>query len=57
MNPRASVWDVLALPTGDVRGRPYEERRVLMLDVVAGLPEGSPIQAVSATEDVEIAQV
>nr|WP_237552351.1 hypothetical protein [Streptomyces sp. SID5789] len=51
------VWDVLSLPTGDVRGRPYEERRGLMLDVVAGLPEGSPIQAVSATEDVEVARV
>ncbi|MFE0929283.1 DNA ligase [Streptomyces mutabilis] len=51
------VWDVLALPTGDVRSRPYEERRALMLDVVAGLPEGSSIQAVSATEDVEIARV
>ncbi|MFE6632194.1 DNA ligase [Streptomyces rochei] len=56
-NPRASVWDVLALPTGDMRGRPYEERRALMLDMVAGLPEGSPIQAVSATEDVEVARV
>lgn len=55
-NPSASVWDVLSLPTGDVRGRPYEERRALMLDVVAGLPEGSPIQAVSATEDVEVAR-
>nr|WP_237283532.1 hypothetical protein [Streptomyces alfalfae] len=51
------VWDVLALSTGDVRGRPYEERRALMLDMVAGLPEGSPIQAVSATEDVEVARV
>ncbi|MGM9348277.1 ATP-dependent DNA ligase [Streptomyces salinarius] len=56
-NLRASVWDVLSLPTGDVRGRPYEERRALMLDMVAGLPEGSPIQAVSATEDVEVARV
>ncbi|WP_435271957.1 hypothetical protein [Streptomyces parvulus] len=51
------VWDVLSLPAGDVRGRPYEERRALMLDMVAGLPEGSPIQAVSATEDVEVARV
>ncbi len=50
------VWDVLSLPTGDVRARPYEER-ALMLDMVAGLPEGSPIQAVSATEDVEVARV
>ncbi|WP_437033413.1 ATP-dependent DNA ligase [Streptomyces sp. enrichment culture] len=40
-----------------MRSRPYEERRALMLYVVAGLPEGSPIQAVSATEDVEVARV
>ncbi|MET7816078.1 DNA ligase [Streptomyces sp. NPDC005395] len=50
------VWDLLALPTGDVRARPYEERRALMLDVLAGLPSPSPIQAVSATDDVEVAQ-
>ncbi|MFH9819651.1 DNA ligase [Streptomyces sp. NPDC017230] len=51
------VWDVLALPTGDVRARPYEERRAMMLDVLAGLPSPSPIQAVSATDDVEVARV
>ncbi|MFD6597673.1 ATP-dependent DNA ligase [Streptomyces coelicoflavus] len=56
-NPRASVWDVLALPTGDVRARPYEQRRALILDVLAGLPSPSPIQAVSATDDVEVARV
>lgn len=51
------VWDVLALPTGDVRARPYEQRRALMLDVVGALPRPSPIQAVSATDDVEVARV
>ncbi|WP_253914108.1 ATP-dependent DNA ligase [Streptomyces mayonensis] len=57
-NPSASVWDVPALPTGDVRARPYEERRAMMLDVLGGgLPSPSPIQAVSATDDVEVARV
>ncbi|WP_030405270.1 MULTISPECIES: DNA ligase [unclassified Streptomyces] len=51
------VWDVLALPTGDVRARPYEQRRPLMLDVLAGLPSPSPIRVVSATDDVEVARV
>ncbi|MFB6768533.1 MULTISPECIES: hypothetical protein [unclassified Streptomyces] len=27
-----------------------------MLDVVTGLPEGSPVQAVSATDDVQVAR-
>lgn len=52
------VWDILQLPGGeDVRGRPYEWRRGAMLDVLAGLPGPSPIQAVSATDDVEVAEV
>ncbi|MBC9729670.1 DNA ligase [Streptomyces sp. TRM68367] len=51
------VWDVLALPTGDVRSRPYEYRRGAMLDVLAGLPSPSRIQAVSATDDAEVAEV
>jgi bifunctional non-homologous end joining protein LigD len=50
------VWDVLALPTGDVRGRPYVERRAMMLGVLAGLPSPSPIQAVAATDDLSPAQ-
>ncbi|MFI0141546.1 ATP-dependent DNA ligase [Streptomyces luteogriseus] len=49
------VWDVLALPTGDVRGRPYVDRRAMLLDVLAGLPSPSPIQAVSATDDLSVA--
>ncbi|MEU5145120.1 hypothetical protein [Streptomyces sp. NPDC021139] len=51
------VWDVLSLPMGDVRARPYEERRAMMLDVLAALPSPSPIQAVSAADDVEVARV
>ncbi|MFE1849899.1 DNA ligase [Streptomyces sp. NPDC059489] len=50
------VWDVLALPGRDMRGRPYEERRAAMLDVVGGLPEPSRIQAVSASDDPDVAR-
>jgi bifunctional non-homologous end joining protein LigD len=50
------VWDVLALPSGDVRARPYAERRGLLLDVLESVSRPSPIQAVSATDDVEVAQ-
>ncbi|MYR58318.1 DNA ligase, partial [Streptomyces sp. SID625] len=50
------VWDVLALPTGDVRARPYEWRRAAMLDVLAGLPSPTRIQAVSASDDREVAR-
>ncbi|MFE3033074.1 DNA ligase [Streptomyces canus] len=50
------VWDVLQLPAGDVRGRPYTERRAMLLDVLAGLPSPSSIQAVSATDDPEVAR-
>lgn len=50
------VWDVLALPTGDVRARPYTWRRAALLDLVANLPDPSPIQAVSATADLALAQ-
>ena len=47
------VWDALQLPVpvGDVRARPYRERRAVLLDVLSGLPADSPIQAVSATSD------
>ncbi|WP_406178081.1 DNA ligase [Streptomyces canus] len=49
------VWDVLALPSGDVRGRPYVDRRAMMLDVLSGLASPSRIQAVSATDDLSVA--
>ncbi|MGW1137209.1 ATP-dependent DNA ligase [Streptomyces zhihengii] len=50
------VWDVLVHPQlGNVRGRPYSERRQLLLDLVGDL--GPPIQAVPATDDYETAMV
>lgn len=49
-----AVWDVLAHPElGDVRGRPYTERRALLLDLLHDVPP--PIQAVPATDDPEVA--
>ncbi|MER5888899.1 hypothetical protein ABT160_34160 [Streptomyces sp. NPDC001941] len=51
-----AVWDLLAHPVhGDVRPRPYTERRALLLDVLSGL--GPPIQPVPATDDRETALV
>ncbi|MGP4012495.1 hypothetical protein [Streptomyces sp. 4N124] len=47
---------MLALPSGDVRGRPYVEQRAMMLGVLAGLPLPSRIQAVSATDEPSVAQ-
>ncbi|MEU3244271.1 hypothetical protein [Streptomyces sp. NPDC006875] len=51
------VWDALQLPLpfGDVRARPYRERRAALLDVLSALPANSPIQAVSATNDRHMA--
>ncbi|MFC9499838.1 hypothetical protein [Streptomyces sp. NPDC056982] len=55
-NPRASVWDLLSHPElGDVRSRPYTERRALLLDLLHDVPP--PIQAVPATDDPEVAQL
>ena len=52
-----AVWDILAHPTlGDVRARPYVQRRALLLDVLAEAEIGPPIQAVPATDDPEVAQ-
>lgn len=50
------MWDVLSLPSGDVRARPYTERRGLLLEVLESLSRPSPIQVVSATDDREVAQ-
>ncbi|MET7930504.1 ATP-dependent DNA ligase [Streptomyces sp. NPDC005349] len=45
------MWDVLSHPElGDVRGRPWRERRALLVDLVAELG-GPPIQVVPVTED------
>ncbi|MGW8688101.1 ATP-dependent DNA ligase [Streptomyces sp. NPDC055817] len=50
------TWDLLAHPElGDVRGRPYTERRALLLDLLHDVPP--PIQAVPATDDPEVAQL
>jgi ATP-dependent DNA ligase len=50
-----AVWDLLAHPElGDVRSRPYTERRALLLDLLHDVPP--PVQAVPATDDPEVAQ-
>ncbi|UZI33934.1 DNA ligase [Streptomyces sp. VB1] len=50
-----AVWDVLQHPVeGDVRGRPYTERRALLVGLLAAV--GPPIQAVPATDDYEVAR-
>ncbi|WP_228994364.1 DNA ligase [Streptomyces sp. DH8] len=50
-----AVWDVLQHPVeGDVRGRPYTERRALLVDLLAAV--GPPIQAVPTTDDYEVAR-
>jgi bifunctional non-homologous end joining protein LigD len=53
---RFLVWDVLALPGTDMRDRPYEERRLAMLDVLEGLPSPSRIRAVPASDDPDVAR-
>lgn len=53
-----AAFDLLAHPDpalGDVRGRPYAERRRLMLDLLEHV--GPPIQAVPATDDRETALI
>ncbi|MFI5864609.1 DNA ligase [Streptomyces sp. NPDC051546] len=45
-----AAWDILVHPElGDVRSRPYETRRALLLGVLQEL--GPPLQAVPATDD------
>ncbi|MGA4867171.1 DNA ligase [Streptomyces lavendulocolor] len=51
-----AVWDVLHHPDpelGDVRPRPYVERRRVLLDLLADVPP--PIQVVPATDDYDTA--
>ncbi|MEU1569248.1 DNA ligase [Streptomyces mirabilis] len=45
------AFDALQLPSpnGDIRARPYNERRTALLNLLTGLPANTPIQAVSAT--------
>ncbi|QDN96062.1 DNA ligase [Streptomyces sp. RLB1-9] len=49
------AFDALQLPSGDVRPRPYSERRSALLSLLAELPANTPIQAVSATTDRDTA--
>ncbi|QDO37778.1 DNA ligase [Streptomyces sp. RLB3-17] len=49
------AFDTLQLPSGNVRPRPYNERRPALLNLLTGLPANTPIQAVSATTDRDTA--
>ncbi|MFD6490704.1 ATP-dependent DNA ligase [Streptomyces sp. NPDC060188] len=50
-----AAWDILQHPDlGDVRGRPYTERRGLLLDLLEDVPP--PLQVVPATDDPTVAQ-
>ncbi|MEU5900523.1 ATP-dependent DNA ligase [Streptomyces venezuelae] len=49
------AFDCLMLDGRDLRGRPYLERRQALLDVLE--PLGPPLQAVPATDDLEVARV
>lgn len=54
-NPRASAFDILATPSGDVRGLSYERRCELLEQVLANV--GPPIQPVMTTRDPDEAQL
>jgi ATP-dependent DNA ligase len=51
------AFDALQLPppNGDIRARPYSERRATLLNLLAELPAPTSIQAVSATTDRDTA--
>ncbi|MFE3688176.1 DNA ligase [Streptomyces sp. NPDC059095] len=50
-----AVWDLLAHPElGDIRTLPYTERRRLLLELLENI--APPIQAVPATDDIEVAR-
>ncbi|MFF2432562.1 ATP-dependent DNA ligase [Streptomyces mirabilis] len=51
------AFDALQLPSpnGDMRARPYSERRAALLSLLAELPAPTPIQAVSSTTDRDTA--
>lgn len=51
-----AAWDLIAHPTlGDIRRRPYVERRRLLLEVLAHV--GPPLQATPATDSRETALI
>ncbi|MFF8646546.1 DNA ligase [Streptomyces sp. NPDC015345] len=47
------VWDCLQAGGVDLRGRPYTERRVALLEVLDGVPP--PIQVTPASDDADVA--
>lgn len=49
-----AAFDVLELAGEDVRGRPYERRRALLVDLLS--PLGPPLQPVPMTTDPEVAE-
>ncbi|MFF8934756.1 ATP-dependent DNA ligase [Streptomyces paradoxus] len=55
-NPRASVWDVLLHPEhGDVRARPYDDRRALLVGLLHEHGVQPPLQLVPMTDDPTVA--
>ncbi|MFH8993122.1 ATP-dependent DNA ligase [Streptomyces sp. NPDC017940] len=51
-----AAFDILTHPAhGDIRGRPYLERRALLLQVLEHV--GPPLQPVPATDDIEVARL
>ncbi|MFF8659282.1 ATP-dependent DNA ligase [Streptomyces huasconensis] len=53
-----AVWDLISHPDlGDIRARPYTERRQLLLDLFVAYRVGPPLQPVPATDDPATARV
>lgn len=53
-----AAWDILLHPDhGDVRARPYEARRALLLDLFQDYDVRPPIQAVPMTDDPDVAMI
>lgn len=53
-----AAWDILVRPElGDVRARPYDTRRALLLDLLHEYDVQPPIQAVPMTDDPDVAMV
>ncbi|MFF1690765.1 ATP-dependent DNA ligase [Streptomyces sp. NPDC058254] len=50
-----AAFDCLMAAGHDLRARPYTERRATLLDVLE--PLGPPLQAVPATDDIDVARV
>ncbi|MFF9607540.1 DNA ligase [Streptomyces sp. NPDC014684] len=51
-----AAWDILSLPEhGDVRARPYDDRRALLADLLLEYDVKPPIQLVPMTDDPTVA--